>query len=363
MRIRSYSKLLVLTMTLMIILSSVQGTVNAQSEELDPLIVMYDSSHNQQFSATDEEGFKLVLDMVNESTRYIVRVNDDPLNTTILNDVDVLIIAEPDKVSPFTSDEVLAIDDMMTNGSSLLILGDPVIDQNNTIYWNEQTFRDLGENDAINTFLDQLNVTGVRFSLNDTGEDIWGDALFDYDHSVNATANPYIIQLDSTTWDISHPIFDDISYLLTMSATLKPTNAASAVARSYETTFAQFRRGPNSYANITFPNMTLEEFGEHPLSYSSINGTLPSWMSAFEYNGSRVIIAGSAIMFSGKTLPIVDSTDQWFYQSDNSRLFMNMISWLTDGFVDSPDAIVPMAIISSVILIVGVAVYLFKKVR
>jgi len=350
-------------MTLMIVLSSVQGTVNAQSEELDPLVVMYDSSHSQQFSANDENGFKLMLDMVNQSTRYIVRVNEDPLNTTILNDVDVLIIAEPDRISPFTSDEILAIDEMMTNGSSLLLLGDPIIDQNNTIYWNDQTFRDLGENDAMNSFLDNLNMTGVRFSLNDTGEDTWSDSMFDYDHSLNSTANPYVIQLDSSTWDVSHPIFKDISYLLTMSATLKPTDASSVIANSYDTTFAQFRRGPNSFANITYPNMTLAEFEEHPLSYSSINGTFPAWMSAFEYDGSRVVIAGSAIMFSGRTLPLTDSTDQWFYQSDNSRLFMNMLSWLTYGFVDSPDAIVPMAIISSVILIVGIAVYLFKKIR
>jgi hypothetical protein len=86
-------------------------------------------------------------------------------------------------------------------------------------------------------------------------------------------------------------------------------------------------------------------------------------MSAFEYDNSRVIVTGSAIMFTGKNLPLEESVDQWFYQADNSRLFMNMLSWLTEGFVNSPDAIVPMAIISSVILVVGIAVYLFKKMR
>ena len=362
MRIRTYSKLLVLTLTLLLVLSSIQSPVSAQSEELDTVVVMYDASHNPQFEV-DDEGFQLMLDMVNESTRYIVRVNEDPLNDTILNGVDVLIIASPDDSVAFETEEILAIDEMMTNGSSLMVLGDPVIDQNNTIYWNDQPFRDIGDNKVINGFLNHLNITGVRFSLNTTDDIIYGDSMFDYEHALNATATPYVIQLDPSTWDSAHPIFKDINSLLTMAATLKPTNAASIIAHSYETTFAQFRRGPNNFGNLTYPNMTLAEFAEHPNSYSSINGTFPSWMSAFEYDGSRVIISGSAIMFTGMTLPLEDSEDLWFYQADNSRLFMNMLSWLTEGFVDSPDAIVPMAIISSVILIIGVAVYLFKKIK
>ncbi len=363
MRISSYSKILVLSLTLLLVLSSVPRTVSAQSPDLDPLVVLYDVSHEPQFAPDDEDGFKLMLDMVNESTKYIVRVNSDPLNETILHDVDVLVIADPDKSALFEQEEVLAIGEMMANGSSLLLLGDPVISQNTSVYWNEQLFRDIGENQALNTLMDQLNITGVRFSLNDTGEDIWGDSMFDYEKSINSTSMPFVIQLDTTTWDTSHPIFNDINSLLTMSATLKPTEAASVIAHSYDTTFAQYRAGPNAFANLTYPNMTIAEFEERPLSYSAINGTYPGWISAFEYDDARIIISGSSIMFSGKTLPEVDSEEQWFYQADNSRLFMNMLNWLTEGFIDSPNAIVPMAIISSVILIVGVAVYVFKKIR
>lgn len=349
----------------MLVLSSVPGTVRAQaqSDELNPIVIMYDSSHNPFFAADDVDGFKLMLDMVNESTRYIVRVNNDPLNDTILDGVDVLILAEPDDAVPFKIEEVLAIDEMMANGSSLLLMGNPVIDQNNTAYWTEAAFHELGENEVVNNVLGQLNITGVRFSMNDTEIGPLGDCMFDYDHSLNSTQNPYVIQLDSTTWDDSHPIFKDISSLITMTATLKPTAGASVIARSYDTSFAQFRRGPNSFANLTYPNMTLADFEENPNSYSAINGTQPGWMSAFEYDNSRVIVAGSAIMFTGKLLPLEDSEEQWFYQADNSRLFMNMLSWLTEGFVDSPNAIVPMAVISAVILLVGVAVYLFRRVK
>ncbi|MFW9927751.1 MAG: hypothetical protein ACFFDM_13460, partial [Candidatus Thorarchaeota archaeon] len=85
LRIRRISKLLVITMTLMIVLSSVQGTVKAQVGELDPIVVMYEASHNPQFAADDaDDGLKLMLDMVNASTRYIVIVNEAPLNKTIL---------------------------------------------------------------------------------------------------------------------------------------------------------------------------------------------------------------------------------------------------------------------------------------
>jgi hypothetical protein len=42
---------------------------------------------------------------------------------------------------------------------------------------------------------------------------------------------------------------------------------------------------------------------------------------------------------------------------------MNIIGWLSEDFVEIPSAIVPMLIISSVIMIVGVALYLLKKLR
>jgi hypothetical protein len=325
---------------------------------------MYEAGHTPQFAADNEDlGLKLMFDMINESTRYIVRVNEDPLNETILNDVDILIIAEPDLHDPFTLNETLAIDAMMTNGSSLLLLGDPSIDQNST-YWDAGgQFSDLGENEGINNLLDQMNITGVRFSLNHTESGpIRGDTMFDYDHAVNSSF-PAVIQLDTTTWDESHPIFSDINTIVTMTGTLKPYDASTAIATSYDTTFAQYRKGPNTFGNLTFPNMSADAFAEQPLSYSANNGTFPSWMSAFEYDGSKVIIAGSTLMFTGRLLDITESEDQWFYQGDNSRLFMNMLSWLSEGFVESPDAIVPMLIISSVILVLGVVVYLFKKMR
>jgi hypothetical protein len=358
---KGLTKLIVLTMAFLIVFSSVPVTVSAQIGELDPIVVMYEASHSPQFAADDEAlGFKLMLDMVNESTRYIVRVNEDPLNETILNDVDILIIAEPDRTVAFELNETLAIDAMMANGSSLLLLGDPSIDQNST-YWNNDQFRDLGENEGINNFLDQMNITGVRFSLNLTESgDLRGDRMYDYDHALNASFHS-IIQLDATTWDTTHPIFSDINTLLTMTATLKPQDASTLVANSYDSSFAQYRRGPNTFANTTFPNMTADAFAEHPLSYSANNGTHPSWLSAFEYDGSKVIIAGSALMFTGRMLDMPESELQWFYQADNARLFMNMLSWMSEGFVESPDAMIPMAIISSVILVLGVVVYLFKK--
>ncbi|MFW9850094.1 MAG: hypothetical protein ACFFF4_13230 [Candidatus Thorarchaeota archaeon] len=360
---RGLTKLIVITMAFLIVFSSIPFTVNAQVNELDQVVVMYEASHSPQFAADDiDTGFKLMLDMVNESTRYIVRVNDDPLNESILNDVDILIIAEPDRNVRFQPNETLAIDAMLNNGSSLLFLGDPNIDQNST-YWSDPTFNDIGENEGINNILDDLNITGVRFSLNLTASgDLRADTMFDYAHALNESY-PSIIQLDATTWDTTHPIFSDINSLLTMTATLKPQNASTLLANSFDTTFAQYRRGPNTFGNLTYPNMTADAFAERPLSYSANNGTFPSWLSAFEYDGSKIIIAGSALMFSGRVLDIPNSESQWFYQADNARLFMNMLSWLSEGFVESPDAILPMAIISSVILVVGLVVYLFKKLR
>ena len=107
--------------------------------------------------------------------------------------------------------------------------------------------------------------------------------------------------------------------------------------------------------------MTL--FEQHPLAYSAINGSFPSWMSAFEFGSSRVAIVGSTIMFSGRPLDIPETELTWFYTADNAKLFMNILDWLSTEFIAAPSAILPMLIISSVILVVGVVFYLYKKLR
>jgi hypothetical protein len=109
--------------------------------------------------------------------------------------------------------------------------------------------------------------------------------------------------------------------------------------------------------------MTIEDFEQDPLSYSAINGTYPSWMSAFEFGESRIVISGSTIMFTGRDLDYQGTDLRWFYMGDNSRLFMNIMDWLSENFIAAPSAITPVAIISSVILGVGVIFYLFKKMR
>ncbi|MFX1261980.1 MAG: hypothetical protein ACFFAZ_07835, partial [Promethearchaeota archaeon] len=117
----------------------------------------------------------------------------------------------------------------------------------------------------------------------------------------------------------------------------------------------------SAMANYTYVNQTL--FEERPLSYSAINASFPSWMSAFEFNKSRIVISGSTIMFSGRELDIENVDRQWFYEADNSRLFMNMLEWLSEEFVEAPEAITPMLLISGVVLAVGVAFYIMKKKR
>ncbi|MHA2023197.1 MAG: hypothetical protein ACTSWQ_06010, partial [Candidatus Thorarchaeota archaeon] len=129
----------------------------------------------------------------------------------------------------------------------------------------------------------------------------------------------------------------------------------------YESSFAQFKRDGNSWANYSSPNMTL--FAENPLAYSAMNTTLPSWLSAFEYGLSRVTIVGSTMMFTGRPLDLPDTELQWFYVADNAKLFMNILDWLSEDFVTAPSAIGSMLIISSVILVIGVAFYLLKKLR
>lgn len=366
-QIKRLTKTCLTIFAIMLILTNVPPTVHAQTNNLDTIVVLYDQSHQEQFKADDEHGFKLMLDMVNASTRYTVRVNKDaPLNATLLNDVDVLIIADPDASEKFSQEEFNGISEFLANGSSLMLLGDPTISQNST-YWNEQFFQDLGENIALNRLLNGLNITGVRFSTNRTGPDVvWADTMFDYDHALNETY-PWVLKFDATTWQSTHPIFKDINTLVSMTSTLKPLDDPTIVARSYDSSFAQFRRGPYTWGNLSYPNMTLEAFQEHPYSYSAINGTLPPWMSAFEYDNARIIIGGSAIMFTGRTLDLPDTDSrhdsQWFYMADNSRLFMNMLNWLTAGFESPPSAIIPMTMISTTILVIGVVFYVIKKIR
>jgi hypothetical protein len=357
------SRVLTVLVVVMILLSSFQTGVKAQTD-LDPILVLYDANHNPQHDALSEDtGLKLMIDMINASTRYIVRINTVEITETVLNDVDILIIASPDESSPFSSSETDAIAEMLANGSSLFLLGDPTIQQSSR-YWATAALQDMGENYAINDLLDSINVTGVRFSVNETTmNNRYSDTMFDYDNSAFNSSYPYIIKLDSTTWEADHPIFRNINELFTMTATLKPIELTSGIASGYDTTFAQFQDGPNAWANYSYPNMTLSDFEQDPLSYSAINGTFPSWMSAFEYDESRIVMIGSTLMFTGLGLDHPDTDLRWFYMGDNARFFMNIMNWLSQEFIEAPSALVPMLIISSVVMVVGVAFYLLKKIK
>ncbi|MBN2228968.1 MAG: hypothetical protein JW779_05180 [Candidatus Thorarchaeota archaeon] len=360
-QLNTIPRLLATLFTVMILLSCLQTPVVGQAN-LDPIVILYDASHAPQFDADDEDlGLKLMLDSVNASTRYIVHINENSLTEEVLNDVDILIIADPDRNDQFSTSELVAIKEMMANGSSLFLLGDPALGQESN-YWDDSFLQDTGDNIAINRVLDGLNVTGVRFSINETSTDTWSDTMFDYDHALNDT-RPWVIRLDATTWDTNHPIFRNINELYTMTATLKPLELASGIGFSYDSSFAQYKSGPNSWANYSHPNMTLADYELDPLSYSAVNGTFPSWLSAFEYGSSRMVVVGSTIMFTGRTLDLDNTELQWYYTADNARLFMNIIGWLSEDFAEVPSAIGSMLILSSVILVVGVAFYLLKKIR
>ena len=362
-RLRNAPRVIAIVVTMMVLFSSLQTGVRAQSP-LDPIVVLYDAGHNQQYDAFDlEEGMNLMLNAVNASTKYVVQVNTEDLTDAILNDVDILIIASPDPSYSFSSEEVDGISEMLANGSSLLLSGDPTIDQNVT-YWLQTPMQGIGDNYGINDLLDSINVTGVRFSVNDTGVGpLWGDTMFDYDHTIFNESYPFMQRLDSSTWETSHPIFRNINELYTMTATLKPIDLVSGIATGYESSFAQFRKDATTWGNYSFPNMTIADFEQDPLSYSAINGTFPSWMSAFEYNESRIVVMGSTLMFTGLDLPYPDTDMKWFYQGDNARLFMNIMNWLSQDFIETPSAVVPMIIISSVVMVIGVAFYIIKKLR
>ena len=370
-RLRGQPKYYVVIIAMLLVLSTFPKSARAQVE-LDNVVILVDNTHGEQFDPYDaENGLKLMLDMVNSSTRYTVRILEDgPLNDTNLHDVDILILPAPDESQTFSKEEYGAISRMLNNGSSLFITGNPNIDQTIEEYWADTQFRDIGENIAINRLLDAMNITGIRFSNNVTesgGDTVnYGDTMFDYTNALNETA-PYIIQLGPTVWNPYHPIFKDINSLVVMTGTLKPIDAESRIAWSYDESFAQYRRGPNTFANFSFPNMSLAEFGNAPLSYSAINGTQPSWLSAFEYNGSRIVVCGSTIMFSGMSLalPTTDSRngENWFYQADNRFLFMNILQWLSEGDLQPPSAITPIIIISSVFIVIGVAYYIIQKKR
>ena len=223
--LRNVPRVIAIAIAVMILFSSLQTGVRAQTD-LNPIVILYDASHDPQHDVTDaESGLKLMIDMVNASTRYIVRINNHELTDAILNDVDVLIISTPDDDLPYSNAEAASISEMLVNGSSLFLLGDPTIDQS-TGYWADGPMQDMGENIALNDLLDAINVTGVRFSINETESGaFYADTMFDYDHPVFNASYPYMIKLDTSTWKSSHPILRNINELFTMTSTLKPNHS------------------------------------------------------------------------------------------------------------------------------------------
>jgi len=92
LRIKRASNILTLTIVTLILLSCLPGNVSAQ-DALDPVVVVYDASHRPKFDADDDlNGLKLMFDMVNASTRYVLKVNTGTITNETLSDADILIV-------------------------------------------------------------------------------------------------------------------------------------------------------------------------------------------------------------------------------------------------------------------------------
>ena len=261
-------------------------------------IVLFDIAHEQIFNNTHMQS---AIQYIRDKYEATVFINRDDFTATNLRGVDLLILMAPtyDIENPYEDLEQLAVKEYIENEdkSSVLFLANP--------YIFESEYRNLSSN---------------TIHLNSIMSDNYGDLnllrgpnvlMNDFD---NRYDDQRFIYIDNSTIDTANPIIqgrieeEQVNQLLTMSTSLYVNSGGDRFINTTASTY---------YLN--YQNDPAGQIASGSVHNHSII------VSKEDLNG-RVIVSGSAIMFSDLEIPGANIT--WYEAYDNAQLWKNMIEWL-----------------------------------
>ncbi len=308
----------------LICISFISGVNVVTSVDESPIIVLFDESHGQFFN---QSLYSHALADLEDLGMQIV-FNTEILNKNSFEGVDVFISTNPDNRYEYI--ERIHISDFLTEGKGLLLLANPLNEENDSLN---------GNGIYLNEILQEVGIGVTARFWTDT-DPLGSETLNDIVKNVVDNAGiPEYLQLDIT--DSENAIFTDyqnVSSVVTTSCSINSAVPKLIVASS------------EAYAETPMK-------GQHSLATEITVLSSAGDNNDFE---SRVVLGGSSIMFSDLYDPILQST--WHESADNAKLWTNIVSWLAEASQEtsSPpilsDLFLPFVIGTStiaIILIVG----------
>ena len=308
------------------------GVNNVKSVDTNRVVVLFDEGHGQFFNRSL---YSQALADLNELGMEVV-FNNEELNRTSFEGIDAFISTNPS--SSFSSEEKIHIVDFLEEGKGILLLANPLIEENDSLNGNGY---------ELNQILQNIEGTLARF---------WLGAREDETHELDDVVKndkenlgkPEYILLEVNNTDTENEIFtkyENISLIATYSCSIKDGRENLIVG-------------------------STETYAETPLRKPHI---FSSKVAIFAKGGSlgdinaRIIVGGSSIMFSDLEDPLLNNATSWYETADNSVLWKNTISYLAEtsqeGILPPPDdSNYPLffagtALVTTVILIGGVFLY------
>ena len=261
---------------------------------VDPTVVLFDESHGQLFN---QSTYSQALSDLEEKNLEII-FNKIPIIRTTLDGVDIFVSTNPTEF--FTSQEQIFLSDYLVNGKSMLLLANPLIEENKSLNGGGVIFNEILTDAA-------AEIGGTEVLINfytnpDVSESFKPTDVVRNDF-IN-TGNPYHLKIDVNS--SAHEILSgdqNVTSILTYSCSVQNAREEIIIA------------SPEAHAETTLSRIH---------SYSSDIVLLGS--AGPLDNGARILLGGSSIMFSDLITPFMNST--WYESENNSFLWQRMFDWL-----------------------------------
>lgn len=284
----SHSRLLSLVIALLTLQILLIPTASI-AEVQEPILILFDNNHSQYFNSTY---FQLAFESIeNLNDRYQIVINTGELNSTTLIGVDAIIFSNLD--AGIQGEERISIGDWLEEGNKgIFMLSNPYNSENDSLSGSPTYFNDFLQSNSLIDGLSGINpVSDLKFSENRLiNQDIVEKEQFEIQ-----------TYFDNETTILN---FEDSKvnsiYYYGASITAKQKIAQAG--------FKIYAKDKNDYVSLTTENPTVVG-------------------SVTTDQDNRLVICGSSIMFSDNINE--DLETQWFNSLDNSKLWNNIVSWIT----------------------------------
>ncbi len=294
MSLKSNKGFLYFTFLIILSLNFMLNNGSANLTSLNPTVILFDESHGQFFN---HSLYTLALSDLAEKDFEVI-YNTNPIDRTTLDGVDIFVSTNPTEF--FSLEEKHYISNYLVNGKSMLLLANPLDEENDSLNGGGFIFNEILTTAAADIG-QQIGI--IRYFVkSEASETIKPSDVIRNDFE--NIGNPYnlLINVNSSAHELLSGD-QNITSIITQSCSIIDAREDIIIA------------SPEAYSVTTLNQVQ---------SFSSkiiLMGTAGS-----PDIGTRILLGGSSIMFSDLKGPSQNLT--WYESANNSLLWKNIFTWL-----------------------------------